>query len=265
MNIEDKKKALQNIITGCGSMLVSFSGGVDSTLLAVLAHDVLGERCRAIFLDNQLAPRIAVAEAKVIAEDLGISLDIVEVPLMESENLRKNPPDRCYHCKKISAGFLKEKAAEYDLSCIADGINVSDMGEHRPGLTAATEEGIIHPFIMAGITKQEIRHIAQDYGLRVWNKPSAACLASRVPYGEEITAIRLRMIEAAEAFLAGKGFGEFRVRLHGQVARIELPPADFEKLMAIRDEVVSCFRTIGISYTTLDLGGYRSGSMDEVL
>ena len=242
MNIADKKRALENIIAGCGSMLVSFSGGVDSTLLAVLAHDVLGDRSRAIFLDSPLVPRAAVAEAKKIAEDLGITLDIVEVPLMEHENLRKNPPDRCYHCKKISAGFLKEKAAEYDLACIADGINVSDMGEHRPGLTAATEEGIIHPFIMAGITKEEIRQIAKDYGLQVWNKPSAACLASRVPYGDEITTVRLRMIEEAEAFLAGKGFLQFRVRLHGQVARIELPPADFEKLMAIRDDVVRSFQ-----------------------
>lgn len=265
MNIADKKKALENIITGCGSMLVSFSGGVDSTLLAALSHDVLGDRSRAIFLDSPLVPRSAVADAKIIAEDLGIPLDIVEVPLMESVNLRKNPPDRCYYCKKISAGFLKEKAVEDGFSCIADGINVSDMGEHRPGLTAASEEGIIHPFIMAGITKDDIRQIAKDYGLRIWNKPSAACLASRVPYGDEITTVRLRMIEEVEAFLTARGFLQSRVRLHGQVARIELPPADFEKLMAIREDLIHCFRSIGISYTTLDLAGYRSGSMDEVL
>jgi uncharacterized protein len=265
MNIVDKKKALENIITGCGSMIVSFSGGVDSTLLAVLSHDVLGDRSRAVFLDNPLVPRIAVADAKRTAEDLGISFDIVEVPLMEQEKFRNNPPDRCYHCKKISAGFLKKKAEEYGFPCIADGINVSDMGEHRPGLTAATEEGIIHPFIMAGITKEEIRHIAQDYGLAVWNKPSAACLASRVPYGDEITLANLRMIEEAEAFLAGKGFVQLRVRLHGRLARIEIPPGDFEKLLAIREDILHHFMVIGISYATLDLSGYRSGSMDEVL
>jgi pyridinium-3,5-biscarboxylic acid mononucleotide sulfurtransferase len=265
MNITDKKRALENIITGCGSMLVSFSGGVDSTLLAVLARDTIRHKSRSVLLDSPLMPRKALEDAKKTAEDLGIPLDIIEVPHMEHEDLRKNPPDRCYHCKKISAGFLKKKAVEYGFACIADGVNVSDIEEHRPGITAASEEGIIHPFIMAGITKDDIRKIAKDYGLHVWNKPSAACLASRVPYGEEITTVRLRMIEEAEAFLAARGFLQSRVRLHGQVARIELPPADFEKLMAIREDVIHRFRSIGISYTTLDLEGYRSGSMDEVL
>jgi len=265
MHIAHKKKALEDIIAGCGSMLVSFSGGIDSTLLAVLAHDVLGDRSRAILLDSPLVPRLALAEAKQIAEDLGLLLDIVEVPHMEHENLRKNPTDRCYLCKKISARYLKEAAMNYGLACIADGINVSDMGEYRPGLTAATEEGIIHPFIMTGITKEDIRQVAHDYGLRVWNKPSAACLASRFPYGDEITAKKLMMIEEAEAFLVGKGFIQIRVRLHGWVARIEVPAADFEKLLIIREEIIQSFRGIGIDYMTLDLAGYRSGSMDEVL
>lgn len=265
MTLADKKRALENTIAGCGSMLVSYSGGIDSTLLAVLAHDVLGDRSRAVILDSPLLPGSALMEAKTMAENLGIPLEIVEVPHMESKNLRENPPDRCYHCKKISAKALQDVAAKYRLACIADGINVSDMGEHRPGLIAATEEGIIHPFILAGITKEDIRQIAHDYGLEIWNKPSAACLASRIPYGDEINPVNLRIIEEAEAFLAGKGFLQFRVRLHGLVARIELPPADFEKLMAIREEILRGFSAIGIMYTTLDLAGYRSGSMDEVL
>jgi uncharacterized protein len=226
---------------------------------------VLGDRSRSVLLDSPLVPRAAVAEAKKIADDLGITLDIIEVPHMEHENFRKNPPERCYHCKKISAGYQKETAARYDLACIADGNNVSDMGEHRPGLAAATEEGIIHPFIMAGITKEEIRQIARDSGLVVWQKPSAACLSSRVPYGDEITLTKLRMIEEAEVFLAGKGFVQFRVRLHGRVARIEVLPADFEKLLTLREDVLHRFRAIGISYVALDLAGYRSGSMDEIL
>lgn len=265
MTIANKKRDLEGVIAGCGSMLVSFSGGVDSTLLAVLARDMLGDRSRSVLLDSPLVSRAAVAEAKKIASDLGITLDIVEVPHMEHETIRNNSPDRCYHCKKISAGFLKAMAASYDLACIADGINVSDSGEHRPGLAAATDEGIIHPFIIAGITKEEIRQIARDYDLEVWNKPSDACLASRIPYGDEITPASLHMIEGAEAFIADRGFVQFRVRLHGRVARIEVLPADFGKLLAIREEVLYRFRVIGISYVTLDLAGYRSGSMDEVL
>lgn len=263
--IADKEKVLENIIQGCGPMLISYSGGVDSTLLAVIARDVLGDKCRAVFLDSPLMPRAAVAGAKKIAEELKIPLDIIKIPYLENESIRKNPPDRCYHCKLVSAEYLKELAASYDLSCIADGMNVSDTGEHRPGLVAASEEGIVHPFIMAGITKDEIRRIARDRGLPVWNKPSAACLASRVPYGEEITISSLRKIEASEAYLSGKGFRQSRVRLHGQVARIEVLPEDFEKLLSIRDEVVRHMKEAGVSYVTLDLAGYRSGSMDEVL
>jgi len=263
--ITDKKRTLEGIIAEYKSMLVSFSGGVDSTLLAVLACDVLGDRSQSVFLDSPLVPRGAVAEAKKIAEDLGITLDIVEVPYMDHENFSKNPPERCYHCKKISAWYLKETAMKYNLACIADGINISDMGEHRPGFAAATEEGIIHPFLMAGITKEDIRQIARDIGLFVWQKPSAACLASRIPYGDEITLTKLRMIEDAEGFLSGKGFVQCRVRLHGRVARIEVLPADFEKLLAIREDVLRSFGAIGLSYVALDLVGYRSGSMDEVL
>jgi len=265
MPVVDKKRALEGIIAGCGSMLVSFSGGVDSTLLAVLARDVLGERSRSILLDSPVIPRAAVADAKKTAQELGIRLDIIEVPHMEHEKFRANPPERCYHCKKISAVYLKDAAAKYGFTCIADGINISDLGEHRPGLTAATEEGIIHPFILAGITKEEIREIAKDYGLVVWKKPSAACLSSRIPYGDEITLTNLRIIEEAEEFLAGHGFTQFRVRLHNRTARIEVFQEDFGKVLVIREELLKKFREIGITYAALDLAGYRSGSMDETL
>jgi uncharacterized protein len=142
---------------------------------------------------------------------------------------------------------------------------MSDTYEHRPGLAASSEEGIVHPFIEAGITKQEIRDIARACGLPVWQKPSAACLSSRIPYGEEITCDKLRMIEMAEAFLSAQGFSQLRVRVHGPVARIEVLPKNIQKIVAIREEIVTSFRAIGFSYITLDLEGYRSGSMDEVL
>jgi uncharacterized protein len=184
---------------------------------------------------------------------------------MENERFRENPTRRCYFCKKASAKVLKEKAEEFGMACIADGINVSDLGEHRPGLTASNEEGFFHPFIVTGITKDEIRAIARDIGLEFWNKPSAACLSSRIPYGQEITIRDLTMIELAEDFLSDKGFSQFRVRNHLGVARIEMMSLELNRMMKIRKEVSKNMKRLGFSYVTLDLDGYRSGSMDEIL
>jgi uncharacterized protein len=265
MNAIEKTHAIKEIIAMRGSMLVAFSGGVDSTLLAVLAKEVLGNNTACVLLDSPVVPRSAVEQAHKIARELGLDLEILSVPLMEHEEFRKNPANRCYSCKKISAAILKKRAKERGLASIADGINISDKSEYRPGLAASTEEGIIHPFIESGITKQEIREIARAYGLRVWQKPSAACLSSRIPYGEEITREKLRLIEEAEAFLADRGFGQFRVRLHGTIARIEVHKEDIGKIMEMQSAVVKKLKSIGFSYVTLDLEGYRSGSMDEVL
>jgi pyridinium-3,5-biscarboxylic acid mononucleotide sulfurtransferase len=261
----NKHQRLKKIIADRGSMLVAYSGGVDSTLLAAVAREVLGERTRCVLLDSPVVPRAAVTEAKKIAADLGLALDVISVPHLENETFCSNPADRCYHCKKISSGFLKKRADELGFACIADGINVSDLGEHRPGLTASTEEGILHPFIEAGCTKQDIRDIARECGLPVWQKPSAACLSSRIPYGDSITAEKLGMIEEAEAYLAGLGISQVRVRLHGTIARIEVHNDEREKILEHQAAVIREFRRIGFSYVTLDLEGYRSGSMDEVL
>jgi len=265
MTSDGKRQILEKNIGKRGSMLVAFSGGVDSSLLAAIARDVLGDKSHCIFLDSPVVPRNEREGARLIARELGVELEFLPVPLMENEKFRKNPPDRCYFCKRISAVYLKKRAAELDLACIADGIHVSDTGEHRPGLAASTEEGIIHPFIESGMTKQHIRDIAQDLGLTVWQKPSAACLASRIPYGEEITEEILRKIEGAEEFLSDLGFGQLRVRLHGDIARIEVHKKDMGKLLDIQPALVKKFKSIGIPYITLDLEGYRSGSMDEVL
>lgn len=265
MNRTQKYDAVQQNIAYRGSMLVAFSGGVDSSLLAVLARDVLGDKTRCVLLDSPLVPRAAITEAGQIARDHRLHLEIMPVPLMSDERFIKNPPDRCYYCKRIAAKSLKQRAAELGFTSVADGMNITDTGEHRPGLVASTEEGIVHPFIETGITKDDIRSIAQGSGYHFWNKPSAACLASRIPYGEEITAEKLMMIERAEAFIAGRGFAQVRVRLHGNVARIEIGKKDIRKLMTITEEVVQELKSIGFSYITVDLEGYRSGSMDEVL
>jgi len=246
-------------------MLVAFSGGVDSTLLAVLAKEVLGHKTACVLLDSPVVPRAAVQQAHQIAKELGLELETIAVPLMDHEEFRKNPANRCYYCKKISAVYLRQRAEEQGLAIVSDGVNISDMAEYRPGLAASTEEGIIHPFIESGITKQEIREIAREYGLSVWQKPSAACLSSRIPYGEEITREKLRMVEEAEAFLAEQGFGQLRVRLHGTIARIEVHKEEMKKILDMQPAVVRLLRSIGFSYVTLDLEGYRSGSLDEVL
>jgi uncharacterized protein len=265
MTTDAKYTDLMENIAGRRSLLVAFSGGVDSTLLAVVAKDVLGEKTRCILLDSQVVPRAAVAQAEALARELDLAFEIAAAPHLEHEPYRNNPANRCYYCKKISAGGLRDRAAALGLSWIADGMNVSDLGEHRPGLRASDEEGIIHPFIEAGITKQDIRAIARKRGLGVWQKPSAACLASRIPYGDAITVEKLRTIEEAEAYLAGRGFGQLRVRLHGNIARIEVHKEDMERILDLQLAVAGKLRSLGFSYVTLDLEGYRSGSMDEVL
>lgn len=265
MTAREKYENLRKIIAGHGPMVVAYSGGVDSSLLAAVARDVLGEKTRCVLLDSAVVPRAAVTQAQAVAGELGLSVDIMPIPLMEFTDFRKNSADRCYFCKKISAGYLRQRAKELGFSCIADGMNVSDTLEHRPGLQAADEEGIVHPFIEAGITKDEIRTIAKKLNLTIWQKPSAACLSSRIPYGTAITEGKLNMIEEAEGFLASLGIGQRRVRLHNTIARIEVQKEDVPKLLEQQAEVVRYLKSLGFAYVTLDLEGYRSGSMDEVL
>ncbi|MDD1695976.1 MAG: ATP-dependent sacrificial sulfur transferase LarE [Methanoregula sp.] len=265
MNTAEKTNVLKEIIASKGSMLVSFSGGVDSALLAVFAKEVLGNNTLCVLLDSPVVPRAAVTEAWQIAEAASLKLEIIPVRIMENEHFSKNPPDRCYWCRKESARVLNRRKEVLNFACIADGLNVSDTGEHRPGFAASTEEGIVHPFLEAGITKADIVKIAQDLGLPFWNKPSAACLSSRIPYGDEITVTKLAMVEKGEEFLHASGFLQCRVRLHGSIARVEVLKEDMQILLAMQESLVRTFKAIGFTYVTLDLEGYRFGSLDEVL
>jgi uncharacterized protein len=265
MEIPARRKLLLDSLAGHGSLLVAFSGGVDSSLLAVLAREALGKRTRCVLLDSPVVPREAIDEARLIARKYDLELEILPVSVMDDERFTRNPDKRCYWCKKDSAAVLKQRAQELGFACVADGINISDTGEHRPGLAASTEEGIVHPFLDAGMTKNDIRECARAGGFDFWDKPSAACLSSRIPYGDAITGEKLRMVEEAEAFLHKKGFRQVRVRVHGMVARIEVPIEEMHALLDMHAAVIGTLSAFGFSYVTLDLGGYRSGSMDEVL
>jgi len=260
------KEAVIEALKEKGPLLVAYSGGVDSSLLAALAVRALGkERVRCVLLDSPLLPRREVREAEETAARLDLPLEVVPFPILEDEAFRANRPDRCYTCKKASSGLLKEVARREGVATVADGTNLSDLGTYRPGLAASDEEGVCHPLAAAGAAKEDVRRIAHECGLAFWNKPSAACLATRIPYGDEVTEEALGRVEAAEETLHDRGFFQVRVRLHGDVARIEVPPEELERFFARRDEVVAALRRIGFTYVALDLTGYRSGSMDEVL
>jgi len=265
MEPTDKETLLRGDIARRGSLLVAYSGGVDSGLLAFLASEILGARCCCVLLDSPLVPRVDIRDAKKTADLLGLTLEILPAPYLESAVFRNNPVDRCYHCRKISSGILLRRARELGLAWVADGANASDAREHRPGILASTEEGILHPFMDAGFTKEDIRTIARNHGLPFWDKPSAACLSSRIPYGEKITKRTLAMIEEAEACLRHLGIRQFRVRHHAGVARIEADVEGMATIFAHKHEVVSELTSIGFSYVTLDLAGYRTGSMDTML
>jgi uncharacterized protein len=258
MNRADKLEDLKTRIAEKGKLLVAYSGGVDSSLLAKVAEEVLCDRALAVILDSRAMPRGELEDAKELAASLGLNYRVAEFSIMMEEQFLQNPVTRCYICKKKSAAVLKSIAEEEGIGCI-------DYGDYRPGIAACDEEGIWHPFVDSAITKEDIRTLAHGLGLPVWNKPSSACLASRIPYGEPITPENLAMVEEAEEYLKSLGFLQLRVRVHGRVARIELLKQDLVRAIDGSDEIAKTLKTIGFDYVALDLEGFRSGSMNEVL
>ena len=246
---------------------MAFSGGVDSTFLLKAAHDVLGDKAIAVTAKSCSFPEREFRETIQFCEREGIRQIVITSDEMALSEYVSNPKNRCYYCKKELFTKLRQVAAENGAAYVAEGSNVDDMGDYRPGLQAVAELGVKSPLREVGLTKREIRELSQALGLPTWDKPSFACLASRVPYGETITAEKLRRVEQAEQLLHDFGFRQARVRVHGTLARIEVEPTEFARLIQpeVRDTVTSRFKQYGFAYVSMDLQGYRTGSMNETI
>lgn len=258
-----KEDHLVRYLQGLGKVLVAFSGGVDSTYLMSVAQQAAGENALAVFARGAMISAQENEEAVSLANSLKIPLKIIDLDILTLDEFVNNSVDRCYHCKKAIFGRFQELKAKEGY-IILDGSNLSDEGDFRPGRKALAELGVKSPLREVGLTKEEIRFLSKRRGLPTWNKPSMACLASRIPYGEKITADLLKRINQAEEVLQSRGFGERRVRIHGEIARIEIPPVEFARFMEYRSEIVSMLLELGFSYVTLDLQGIRSGSLNPV-
>lgn len=263
----EKYNSLKQHIESYGSVAVAFSSGVDSTFLLYAAKEALGDRVIAVTASSNTFPKRELVEAKKFCEKINVRQYILETNELEIEGFAANPKDRCYICKKeLFKGFLRV-TREQGMAELIEGSNKDDEGDYRPGLRAIAELDIKSPLREIGFTKAEIRELSEHFNLPTWNKPSFACLASRFPYGEEITEGKLGMIEKSEQLLLDMGFTQFRVRIHGDIARIELLPEEFDKFMedSTRLNVYDRFKEYGFSYVALDIKGYRTGSMNEVL
>lgn len=259
-----KRDHLHDVIAGLGSVVVAYSGGVDSSCLAAACHEVLGDRSLAVTAVSPSLARRELESAKSIARRFEWNHRIVTTREFSREDYLLNDSDRCYWCKTELFEVLEPIARERK-SAVVVGTNTDDLGEFRPGGVAASEHGVRAPFVEVGLDKNEVRRLAADAGLPTADKPASPCLSSRVAYGIRVTPERLRRIERAEDVLLGLGFEVMRVRDHGDVARIEVPAGEVQRAAALKDEIVYALRDLGWRYVTLDLGGFRSGSMNEVL
>ena len=262
-----KKQALLEALRSLDALLIAFSGGVDSTFLLAVAHEVLGSKVVAVTATAPFYPSREVLEAIDFARRRGIEHLVIPSEAGSLPAFQANPPDRCYHCKAFLFAKLTRIAEQRGIRHIAHAANVDDIGDYRPGSKAAEEAGALAPLLDVGMSKEEIRLLSREMGLPTWDKPAMACLASRIPYGEPITEEKLKMIEEAEAFLASKGFRQFRVRCHGSLARIEVEKEDFSRITTepLRQTIVSKLKDIGFLFVSVDLEGYVTGSLNRVI
>jgi uncharacterized protein len=265
--VDKKYSRLKEIIAESGSLAVAYSGGTDSNFLLSAAYGVLGDKLIAVTAQSESYPEEEFIEARRRAEKLGVKHIVIESSELDIDNFSDNPPRRCYYCKGELFREIARVADEFNIKHIADGANYDDRSDFRPGIKAADELGVLHPLMEAELTKEDIRRLSKKMGLETWDKPAAACLASRIPYGEKITERKLDMVKKAERYIRGLGIRQVRVRHHSNTARIEVPPQEINKLLkpGLREGIVKEFKKIGYIYVTADLEGFRSGSMNEVL
>jgi uncharacterized protein len=265
--LEQKLKQLKTIFAEMGRALIAYSGGVDSTLVAKIAYDVLGDRALAITAESPSLLPEELEDARIQAAAIGIVHEVVQTSEMDNPNYTSNPINRCYFCKSELHDTLKPLALQRGYPYVVDGVNADDLGDYRPGIQAAKERGARSPLAEVGVTKAEVRQLSKQLGLPWWDKPAQPCLSSRFPYGEEITVGKLQRVGRAEIYLRKLGFSNLRVRSEGDTARIELPPEQIKEFVLTTDlpKLVSGFQEFGFIYVTLDLEGYRSGKLNQVL